>query len=126
MLNRSGRDSRFNQRGLSMMGLIMVAVVVCIGAVLAMRVLPTVNEYFAIKTILNRIVQNRPGSPAEVQAAFDRQRQVETSINSIGGTDLEVVINSQQIEVSFAYDKEVEIFNPVYLLIKYRGSVRHN
>ena len=31
---------------------------------------------------------------------------------------------NDQIVVSFAYDKEIELFGPVYLLIKYSGSSR--
>jgi FlaG/FlaF family flagellin (archaellin) len=118
------KNRRCAQRGMSLFSMALVAIVVCLAAVVALRVLPTVNEFAAIKTTLNRIVQNRPSSAAEVQAAFDRQRQVENSIVSIGGTDLEVNLNGQQVEISFAYDKEVEIYGPVFLLIKYRGTIR--
>ena len=114
------------QAGFTLMGLVLTAVVCCLLAVLALRVFPSVNEYLAIKTALNRIVQNRPGSVAEVRAAFDKQRQIEYSIASIGGTDLDVKINGGTIDISFAYDKEIELFNPVFLLIKYRGHVRQN
>lgn len=125
MTDRSHRAFR-RQGGFSLFGMIFWAVAICMLAVLVLRVFPTVNEYFSIKTAINRIVQNRPGSVAEVRAAFDRQRQIEYSIASIEGNDLEVSINGHEVEISFAYDKEVEVFAPVYLLIKYRGSVHQN
>ena len=40
----------------------------------------------------------------------------------IAGRDLEVTKMDDQVVVSFAYDKEIPLFGPAYLLIKYTGS----
>ncbi len=45
-------------------------------------------------------------------------------ISSIAGRDLEVTKMDDQVVVSFAYDKEIPLFGPAYLVIKYRGSSR--
>jgi hypothetical protein len=51
---------------------------------------------------------------------------VEYSIASISGTDLQVTKENDKMVIKFAYDKEVELFEPVFLLIKYRGEGRSN
>ena len=57
----------------------------------------------------------------EIRAAFEKQKQIEYSISSISGKDLQVTKENEQVVVSFAYDKEIELMAPVYLLIKYEG-----
>ena len=56
-----------------------------------------------------------------VRASFDRTASVDY-IDSISGKDLEVTKVNDKIVVRFAYDKEIPLFGPAYLLIKYRGS----
>ena len=63
---------------------------------------------------------------AEARKAFERQKEIEYSISSIGGKDLQVTKENDKVVIRFAYDKEVEIFEPVFLLIKYRGEGRSN
>jgi hypothetical protein len=58
----------------------------------------------------------------EVRKAFDKQKDIEYSISSISGKDLEVTKENERLVIRFAYDKEVPLVEPVYLLIKFRGS----
>ena len=60
----------------------------------------------------------------EIRKAFEAQRDIEYSISSIGPNDLEVDSSGDHVKISFAYDKEIELFSPVFLLIKYRGGNR--
>ena len=57
----------------------------------------------------------------EIRAAFERQKEIEYSITSITGKDLEITKENDKVVISFAYDKEIELMAPVYLLIKYEG-----
>jgi hypothetical protein len=44
-------------------------------------------------------------------------------ISSLAGKDLEITQGTNgNLKVSFEYNKEIELFKPVYLLIKYRSS----
>jgi hypothetical protein len=63
---------------------------------------------------------------AQAREAFEKQKEIEYSIASIGGKDLQITKENDQVVIRFAYDKEVEIFEPVFLLIKYRGEGRSN
>jgi cytochrome oxidase assembly protein ShyY1 len=112
------------QRGLTMIGLLFWAAFIGFFGYLAVRTLPTVNEYLTIQKAITAIAASPPPTVAEIRGAFDRQRQIEYSIVSIEGKDLEISKENDMVVISFAYDKEVPIMGPVYLLVKYEGSSR--
>ena len=89
-------------------------------ALIGMRVLPALNEYFTIKRTVNKIATEGSTVP-EIRAAFERQKDIEYSISSISGKDLSITKDNDKVVVSFAYDKEIELMKPVYLLIKFEG-----
>jgi Domain of unknown function (DUF4845) len=110
------------QRGITLFGLLTAAVVLGFAALIAMRVLPTVNEYFTIVKAVNKAATEGGTTVPEIRAAFERSKQIEYSITSISGKDLDITKVNDKIVVSFAYDKEIELMPPVYLLIKYEGQ----
>jgi hypothetical protein len=110
-----------DQRGVTLLGLVFWAVVIAMSALVAMRVLPTINEFATIKRVVSKIAVDGGGTVPEIRAAFERAKNIEYSIQSISGKDLDVTKDNDRIVVSFAYDKEIELFGPVSLLIKYRG-----
>ena len=109
------------QRGVSLFGLLFWAVVVGFVALLGMRVLPTVNEFFTIKKAVNKAAIVGGNTVAGIRAVFERQKEIEYSIQSISSKDLDITKESDRVVVRFAYDKEIEIMSPVFLLIKYEG-----
>lgn len=114
--------SRRTQRGITLIGLVLWAIVIVAIALVALRVFPTVNEYWTILRAVNKIAQDNPGTVQEVRNAFEKQKEIEYSISSIAGKDLIVTKENERLVIRFEYDKEVELFPPVYLLIKYRGE----
>ncbi len=114
------RDTARRQRGVTLFGLLFWAVIIGFLALIGMRVLPTLNEFFTIKRTINKIVSEGSTVP-EIRAAFERQKQIEYSISSISGKDLIITKENDKPVVSFAYDKEIELLKPVYLLIKFEG-----
>ena len=109
------------QRGVTLFGLMFWAILIGITALVVMRVLPTVNEYYTIQRAVDKIAKEGGTTVPEIRAAFEKQKQIEYSISSISGKDLQVTKENEQVVVSFAYDKEIELMAPVYLLIKYEG-----
>jgi hypothetical protein len=95
-------------------------------ALIVVRVVPTINEYSTILRAVQKIAKEAPPTVAAVRAAFDKQQEVEYSISSIGSKDLQVSKENDRLVIRFAYDKEVPIFEPVFLLIKYSGEGRSN
>jgi hypothetical protein len=112
---------RTQARGITLIGLIFWAIVIAITALLALRVIPVVNENYTIARAVNKVAGEGAKTVSEIRVAFDRVRQIEYSISSITGKDLEVSKENDHIVVAYAYDKEIELFGPVYLLIKFRG-----
>jgi hypothetical protein len=109
-------------RGMSMIGLMAWAIIVGFIGYIAVRVFPTVNEYLTIQRAVNRVAAESPTTVGEVRKAFDRQKEIEYSISSISGKDLEVTKENDKLVIRFEYDKEIPIVEPVYLLLKYKGA----
>ena len=114
------------QRGVTLLGLMFWAVLIGLGAMLVLNVLPTVNEYATIQKAVTKLAKEGAGTVPEIRAAFERTKQIEYSISSISGKDLEISKENEKLVIRFAYDKEIALFEPVYLLIKYKGEARSN
>jgi len=70
---------------------------------------------------VNKVAKEGGSTVPEIRSAFEKQKEIEYSISSIGGKDLQITKENDKIVVSFAYDKEIELAAPVFLLIKYEG-----
>jgi len=57
-------------------------------------------------------------------SALGREKQVEYAMQSICSKELDITKENDKITIRFAYDKEVEVMAPVFLLIKYEGRSR--
>jgi Tfp pilus assembly protein FimT len=113
------------QRGLSLMGLLFWGAVAAVTAVVGMKVFPTVLEYYTVQRVVDRIAAGNPSTVPQVRQEFDRATAVEYSIQSVKSSDLVVSKDgNDKVIIEFAWDKEIDIFGPVYLLIKYRGKSR--
>ena len=115
------RSSLRAQRGITLFGLMLWAIIIGFVALLAMNVLPTVNEYLTIQKSVNKIAADGLTTVPEIRAAFERQKEIEYSIQAITGKDLKITKENDKVVISFAYDKEVKVISPVFLLIKYEG-----
>lgn len=114
--------ARKNQRGISLLGLLFWAVIIGGGSVIVLRVVPTVMEYYTIQRAINRIAKDNPSTVAAARDSFERTKQIEYSIVSIEPKDLIITKVDEKVKISFAYDKEVPLFGPAYLLLKYKGE----
>jgi Domain of unknown function (DUF4845) len=115
---------RDQQRGITLFGLMFWALLIGFGGYLVVRVLPTLNEYFTVQRTVDKVAASSPSTVAEARAAFDKQRDIEYSIESITGKDLEITKENDKVVIAFAYRKEIPIYGPVFLLMKYEGSSR--
>lgn len=124
MMTGTPRTSRMRQRGITLFGLLFWAVLIGFGAYVLLRVLPTVNEYLTVQRAVEKIAAMQLPTVAEARQAFDKQRDIEYSISSVSGKDLTVTKENDKVVIGFAYDKEIPIYGPVYILIKYAGQSR--
>ena len=109
-----------SQRGISFIGLLILGIVLALLAIVGARVVPTASEFMSIQKAVKKAAADGDTVPA-VRAAFDRTAAVDY-ISSISGKDLEITKQGDKVVVEFAYDKEIPLAGPAYLLLKYRGS----
>lgn len=119
---RSHNSGARRQRGISLFGLLFWAVVVSAAAVVLMKIFPAVNEYRTIQSMVNKLAQDGGTSVPEIRASFDKLRSVEYGVESVTSADLDISKEDDKIVIGFAYDKEIELFDPVYLLLKFKGE----
>ena len=120
------RAAAVRQRGVTLIGLLFWGILVAMVALVVIRVLPTLNEFTTVQRAVKKLAQESPGTVPEIRAAFERQKNIEYSITSISGQDLQITKENDKIVIRFAYDKEIPLFEPVFLLIKYSGEGRSN
>jgi len=106
------------QRGISFIGILFVGGVIAFSAVIAAQVFPTLVEFQAITKAAQKAAEGN--TVPEVRQIFDKAAAID-DIKSITGKDLEVGKNGDKVVVSFAYNKEIHIGGPAYLLLKYTG-----
>ena len=123
-MRTSRRPTASAQRGLSLIGLLFWAIVIGFVGYVVVRTLPTLNEYFTIKSAIDKIAASSHSTVGEIRAQFDKQKEIEYSIASISGKDLDITKENDKVVIRFAYNKELELIAPVYLLIKYEGRSR--
>ncbi len=123
MMSKRHRVGR-SQRGITLLGLLLWAIIVGFIALVAMRVLPTLNEFFTIQKAVNKVALEGGSTVPEIRAAFEKQKDIEYSIQSISSKDLDITKENDRVVIRFAYNKEIELMAPVFLLIKYEGRSR--
>jgi hypothetical protein len=123
-MGSSRRPGGGHQRGVSLIGLLFWAIIIGFIGYVAVRVLPTLNEYFTIQGAVNKIAAENLSTVGEIRRQFDKQKDIVYSIASISGKDLDITKENDRIVIRFAYPKEIELIAPVYLLIKYEGRSR--
>jgi len=120
MAKRAYRSaSAVGQRGISFIGLLFVAIVLaCVGVVVA-QVIPTLIEYQAIGKAATKAAEG--STVPEVRSIFDRAQAID-DFKSVSGKDLDVQKVGDKVVVGFAYDREIHLFGPAYLVLKYKGQ----
>ena len=111
------------QRGASIVTMLFLAIIVGFFMLMGARTFPAVNEYLTIRKVVSQIMRSGPVSGEAVRAAFDKSAEVEYSIHSISSKDLKVVpVGDVGLRTSYAYNVEIPIVEPAYLLLKFEGS----
>lgn len=109
------------QRGISFVSLVVVGGLVAFLGIIGVQIAPTVSEYFTIQKAVRKAATGM--TVQEVRDNFDKATAID-QIRSISAKDLVVTKENGRVVVSFAYQREIHLFGPAYLLLKYEGSSR--
>ena len=107
------------QSGVSFVGLLFIVGVLASLAVLGAQVFPTVIEYQAILKATQKA--SAGATVADVRRIFDKASDID-DFKSVSSKDLEITKEGDQVMVKFAYNKEIHMFGPAFLLLKYSGQ----
>jgi type II secretory pathway component PulJ len=115
---------RKQQRGITLMGLILGSVLLIFVALLGMRLLPSYIEYFTIKQALAAIgneMRGRDAQVAEVRRAFSNRSAID-DINSVHANDLVITKQGNDYAIDVAYRKEIPLFANIGVYIDFEAS----
>ncbi|HMA08429.1 MAG TPA: DUF4845 domain-containing protein [Ramlibacter sp.] len=113
------RLKKSRQGGISFIGLLFVVGVLAALVVLGAQAFPTVVEYQAVLKAAQKASEG--STVGEVRQIFDKATTID-DITSIGAKDLIISKEGDQVVVKFAYTREIHMFGPAYLLLKYSGQ----
>src|SRR5438874_1160150 len=100
-----GGSMRKYQRGVSLGGLMIAAVILIVLALIGFKVGPAYGEYFSIKKAVVAIAQEKQGSTvAEIRKAYDLRSSID-DLSSVKPTDLEITKDGNEVVIAFAYRK---------------------
>ena len=112
-----------SQRGATVFGMLMLAIVVAFLMLMGARIFPAINEYLTIRKAISSIMAKNPAGPAEIRASFSKSTEVEYSIHTITAKDLDIQPAGDGFRTLYHYNVEVPLFDPtVYILLKFSGS----
>ena len=111
--------TQHQQRGLTFVGLLFVGIILAFAGVVVAQVVPTYIEYMAVQKATDKAAASG-NTVAEIRAAFDRAAQID-DIRTISGRDLEISKQGDRVVVAFDYSREIHLFGPAYLVMKYQG-----
>jgi hypothetical protein len=117
---------RSRQQGVSLMGIIAVAVVLIFGAILGMKLVPSYLEYNAVRKAMAGIAVDTRGrnvSAADIRRAFENRSTID-DINSVKSSDLEISKEGNSYQVSAAWRREIPLFSNIGLYIDFTASTR--
>lgn len=118
--------SRFRQRGLSLSGLMLWGFVIALIAMLTMKVLPEIIEYYTIVKISKAVVKDpasKTWSVSEIKNSFSRRAEVD-NVKRLKADDLDILKDGDKLEISFAYTAQIPLFDHVSLTIDFEGGAR--
>ena len=110
------------QSGVSLSGLLVVAPLLTAVSLLGLKLAPAYMEFRTIRSTVIAVAQEqKAASVTDIRRAFDRRANID-GIETITGADLEVTKEGGEVQLTFAYRKEVPLFANVGIYIEFAGG----
>jgi len=107
------------QRGVTLMGLIIVLFVVMFVALLGFKLIPAYIDFYTAKKAINAVARQGT-TAAEIRRSFDLRSAIDDV--KVRASDLEITKEGNELVVGFAYRKEVPLFANVGVYIDFAAS----
>jgi len=115
---------RQKQRGISLSGLLVWAVIIILVSISGLRVAPAYIEFSSIKRNLAAIVKDidtQTTSPSQIKILFDKRAQID-NIKSINGQDIKINKENGRIVLSANYVVQIPLVSNISLQIDFQAS----
>ena len=113
------------QRGVTFVGMIFIAALIVLGAIIALKLVPAYIEYATVVQHLREIARSPDarGSPREIQVLFSKRAQID-NIKAVTADDLEVTREGDSVVLTAAYQTKVKLFGNLSACIDFEASSR--
>ena len=115
---------RQKQRGISLSGLLVWAVIIILVSISGLKVVPAYIEFSSIKRNLAAIVKDidtQTTSPSQIKILFDKRAQID-NIKSINGQDIKINKENGRIVLSASYVVQIPLVSNISLQIDFQAS----
>ena len=112
------------QRGLSLIGLLLISALIVVVALIGFKLLPAYIEYFTVKRVITDIAlgnEVRGGTVREASIAFTRRAQID-DITAIKASDLEITKQGEGFSIIANYQRCVPLFSNISVCIDFEAS----
>ena len=111
------------QRGLTIVGFILVAAVVIIFAMVGFRVVPSYVEYYSVKKALDDTMRGDSVDPNNLQAfRSELTRRLQTSyVENVKATDAIIQRSGNQLTAELAWERRLHMFGNAYILLEFEA-----
>lgn len=118
-----GFRGREQQRGLSLIGLLIVGALLAFALLIAFRTVPAITEYIAVQRIIKIIAEegDAGATMTELRRSFDRRGQIDDVV-SVRGADLDIYKQGGKVIVEVEYARKVPVAGNVSLLFDFKAS----
>ena len=112
------------QRGVSMFGFLLIAILVIMFAMLAMKLIPAYVEFFSVKKILNAMGQDseiKSMSNAEIRNSFAKRAEV-GYVTVVQPADLDIDRAGGNVVISTEYEYRTPLVANISLIVDFKAS----
>lgn len=117
-------NDRTAQRGLSMLGFLFVAAVVVAIVMIGFRVTPSYIEYFTVKKVMAKTLQDAPEpfNLAKFRSDFDLKASADY-IDSVRGTDIDVAKEDNALVATATWSNKLHMIGNVSIVLDFEATV---
>ncbi|MCB1959593.1 MAG: DUF4845 domain-containing protein [Rhodocyclaceae bacterium] len=114
------------QAGVSLIGVLIIGAILGFLFLMGMRTVPAVTEYFAVKRIINTMVDSTSGpdvTVTQLRSDFEKRAHID-EVKYVTGKDLVIFKRGNAVEISVAYSRVIPIFGNASLLLEFNTQAK--
>jgi Tfp pilus assembly protein PilE len=113
---------RSRQRGLTIIGFLLVAAVVVIFALVGFRVLPSYIEYYTVQKALEETLADQANiTPQDIRRSLERRINADY-VESVRASDVTVSKEGNQVVASLEWQKTLHMVGNASILLEFQAT----